>query len=109
MAKALGCEIRVLDFGYDETIHDFDAVEKAIVEFKPKMITMVQNETPSGTTNPVKEIGDLKVKHGVPLLCVDIVSGLGGTRYTWTIGMWISPWVVRKSVSRLRLICHSFP
>ena len=79
MAKALGCEIRVLDFGYDETIHDFDAVEKAIVEFTPKMITMVQNETPSGTTNPVKEIGDLKVKHGVPLLCVDIVSGLGGT------------------------------
>ncbi len=90
MAKALGCEIRVLDFGYDETIHDFDAVEKAIVEFKPKMITMVQNETPSGTTNPVKEIGDLKVKHGVPLLCVDIVSGLGEPRYTWTIGMWIS-------------------
>lgn len=79
MAKALGCEIRVLDFGYDETIHDFDVVEKAIVEFKPKMITMVQNETPSGTTNPVKEIGDLKVKYGVPLLCVDIVSGLGGT------------------------------
>ena len=79
MTKALGCEIRVLDFGYDETIHDFDVVEKAIVEFKPKMITMVQNETPSGTTNPVKEIGDLKVKYGVPLLCVDIVSGLGGT------------------------------
>lgn len=57
----------------------FDAIEKAIVEFKPKMITMVQNETPSGTTNPVQEIGDLKVKHGVPLLCADIVSGLGGT------------------------------
>ena len=27
----------------------------------------------------MKEIGDLKVKYGVPLLCVDIVSGLGGT------------------------------
>ena len=79
MAKAIGCEVMTLDFGYDRTFHDFDAIEKAIVEFKPKMITMVQNETPSGTTNPVQEIGDLKVKHGVPLLCVDIVSGLGGT------------------------------
>lgn len=79
MAKSMGCDVRVLDFGYDQTIHDFDTIEKAILEFKPKMITMVQNETPSGTTNPVKEIGDLKVKHGVPLLCVDIVSGLAGT------------------------------
>ena len=79
MAKSLGCEALTLDFGYDETFHDFAAIEKAIVEFKPKMITMVQNETPSGTMNPVKEIGELKEKHGVPLLCVDIVSGLGGT------------------------------
>lgn len=79
MAKAIGCEALTLDFGYDQTFHDFEAIEKAIVDFKPKMITMVQNETPSGTMNPVQEIGDLKEKHGVPLLCVDIVSGLGGT------------------------------
>lgn len=79
MAKAIGCETRLLAFGYDETFLDFDAIEKAIREFQPKMITMVQNETPSGTMNPVQEIGDLKVKYGVPLLCVDIVSGVGGT------------------------------
>ena len=95
MAKAIGCEVMTLDFGYDRTFHDFDTIEKAIVEFKPKMITMVQNETPSGTTNPVQEIGDLKVKHGVPLLCVDIVSGLGGTPVD------VDAWHVE--------ICLSFP
>ena len=40
---------------------------------------MVQNETPSGTMNPVAEIGALKEKYAVPLLYVDAVSGLGGS------------------------------
>lgn len=79
MAESIGCEVRTLAFGFDETIHDFDIVEKAIQEFKPKMITMVQCETPSGTLNPVQEIGNLKTKYNVPLLCVDMVSGVGGT------------------------------
>ena len=37
MAKAIGCEALTLDFGYDQTFHDFEAIEKAIVDFKPKM------------------------------------------------------------------------
>ena len=79
MAESIGCEVRTVAFGFDETIHDFDVIEQAIREFEPKMITLVQNETPSGTMNPVQEIGDLKEKYGVPLLCVDVVSGLGGS------------------------------
>ena len=49
MAEAIGCEVRTVGFGFDETFTDFDLIEKAIREFQPKMITMVQNETPSGT------------------------------------------------------------
>lgn len=79
MAENIGCEVRTLGFGFDETFTDFELIEKAIREFQPKMITMVQNETPSGTMNPVAEIGALKVKYGVPLLYVDAVSGLGGS------------------------------
>ena len=79
MARAIGCETRLLSFGDDETLRDFDAVERAIREFRPKMITMVQNETPSGTMNSVAEVGELKRAYGVPLLCVDVVSGVGGT------------------------------
>lgn len=79
MAESLGCEVKTLGFGFDETLTDFEFIEKAIREFQPKMITMVQNETPSGTMNPVKEIGELKEKYGVPLLYVDAVSGIGGS------------------------------
>lgn len=79
MAESIGCEVRIIGFGFDESINDFALIEKAIQEFQPKMITMVQNETPSGTMNPVAEIGELKEKYGVPLLYVDAVSGLGGS------------------------------
>lgn len=79
MAESIGCEVRIVGFGFDESINDFALIEKAIQEFQPKMITMVQNETPSGTMNPVVEIGELKEKYGVPLLYVDAVSGLGGS------------------------------
>ena len=79
MAESIGCEVKTLGFGFDETFTDFDLIEKAIREFQPKMITMVQNETPSGTMNPVAEIGALKAKYGVPLLYVDAVSGIGGS------------------------------
>ncbi|MDR2129947.1 MAG: aminotransferase class V-fold PLP-dependent enzyme [Odoribacteraceae bacterium] len=78
MAQSIGCETRTIEYGFDETVHDFERIEKAILDFRPKMITLVQCETPSGTLNPVREIGALKAKHGVPLLCVDMISGIGG-------------------------------
>lgn len=80
MAESIGCDVHTIGFGFDETFTDFALIEKTIREFQPKMITMVQNETPSGTLNPVAEIGELKEKYGVPLLYVDAVSGLGGSR-----------------------------
>jgi len=79
MAAQLGAEVRTLGLPYDETISDWAAVEEAIVDFKPKMITVIHCETPSGTLNPIAELGRLKVKHGVPLLCMDAVASLGGT------------------------------
>lgn len=79
MAGSLGCEVRTVGFGFDESISDLDIVEKAIRDFRPKMITMVQNETPSGTVNPVAPVGELKEKYGVPLLYVDAVSGIAGS------------------------------
>lgn len=96
-------------FGFDETITDFDLIEKAIKDFQPKMITLVQNETPSGTMNPVKEIGDLKVKYDVPLLCVDIVSGLGDLVLTLTVGTWTWRWAVHRNAYLHRRTCHFSP
>jgi len=78
MATSMNCEVKTIGFGYDETIYDLDIIERAIQEFKPKMITMVHGETPSGTMNPIDGVAALKEKYNVPLLCVDSVSIIGG-------------------------------
>jgi aspartate aminotransferase-like enzyme len=78
MARSIGAEVRTVGFEYDQTISDWDAIEQAIVEFRPKMITAVHCETPSGTLNPIAELGALKEKHAVPLLYVDAVASAGG-------------------------------
>ncbi|MDR1756276.1 MAG: aminotransferase class V-fold PLP-dependent enzyme [Culturomica sp.] len=81
MAESAGCEVRTVDFGFNDSVNDFELVERAIREFKPKMITLVHCETPSGTLNDVARIGELKAKLGVPLFYVDAVSGLGGSLF----------------------------
>jgi aspartate aminotransferase-like enzyme len=79
MAKSIGAEVRIVGLEYDETFSDWGEVEKAVIEFRPKMITVIHCETPSGTLNPLEELGKLKAKHGVPLVYADVVASLGGT------------------------------
>jgi aspartate aminotransferase-like enzyme len=78
MARSIGAEVRIVGFGYDETLHDWERIEQAIAECRPKMITVVHCETPSGTLNPLEELGRLKRKYAVPLLYADVVASLGG-------------------------------
>jgi aspartate aminotransferase-like enzyme len=79
MAASIGAEVRKISLPYNETISDMAEIEKAIDAFKPKMITVVHCETPSGTLNPLAALGQLKKESGVPLLYVDAVSSIGGT------------------------------
>ncbi len=79
MVLSIGAEIKKISLSYNETISDMSEIEKAIVKFKPKMITVVHCETPSGTLNPIDELGKLKQYHKVPLLYVDAVASAGGT------------------------------
>lgn len=79
MAAQVGADVRTYGLPYDQTLSDWEAIEREIVEFKPKMITVVHCETPSGTLNPLAEVGKLKTKHNVPLLYVDAVASAGGT------------------------------
>ncbi len=81
MAESLGCEVCRLSFPYNQTIGSDEylkEIELAIDSFKPKMITLVHCETPSGTLNPLERIGALKKAKNVPLLIVDAVSSIGG-------------------------------
>ncbi|OQX86802.1 aminotransferase [candidate division KSB1 bacterium 4484_87] len=77
MARSRGCEVDVVAAEYNAAI-DLEQVENSIKNFRPKMVTMVHCETPSGIINPVKEVGKLVKKYGVPLFYVDAVSSVGG-------------------------------
>ncbi len=77
MAASTGAEVEWVEFGYDEVLRP-EPVEEAIVRFQPKMVTAVHCETPSGTLNPVHQVGDLVAEHQVPLYYVDAVASAGG-------------------------------
>jgi aspartate aminotransferase-like enzyme len=79
MAAAIGAEVRKVSLPYDQTIRDTDQIKSEAAAFKPKMITAVHCETPSGTLNPIEGLGRIKKELGVPLLYVDAVSSIGGT------------------------------
>lgn len=78
MARAIGAEVETVSFGFDEAATDLARIEAAIRRLRPKMITAVHCETPSGVLNPVAEIGRLKAERGVPLFYVDAVASIGG-------------------------------
>jgi aspartate aminotransferase-like enzyme len=78
MAATLGAEVRKVSLPENQTVSDTTEIEQALAAFKPKMITAVHCETPSGTLNPMADIGRLKSVYGVPLLYVDAVSSIGG-------------------------------
>jgi aspartate aminotransferase-like enzyme len=76
MAQQVGAEVEVVGFGYDE-VADAEQVREAAHRFRPRLVTMVHCETPSGTLNPLGEIG--KICHEVDALyCVDFVASAGG-------------------------------
>jgi aspartate aminotransferase-like enzyme len=78
MAASIGAEVRKISLPYNETVSDTDEIKTVIESFKPKMITAVHCETPSGTLNPLAEIGWIKKDLEVPLLYVDAVASIGG-------------------------------
>lgn len=78
MAAAIGAEVRWVEFDYDKLIDPLK-VEEAIRDFAPRMVTAVHCETPSGTLNPVGEVGELVRRHEVPLYYVDAVASVAGT------------------------------
>lgn len=78
MAKSIGANVKTVGLAYDQTITDWEEIEAAIAEFKPKMITVIHCETPSGTLNPLAELSRLKRDYSVPLIYADVVASLGG-------------------------------
>ena len=77
MAKTFGAEAEVCAFPYDEVPDPARVREHASV-FRPKVLTAVHCETPSGTLTPcLAELGRIAHEVGA-LFVVDFVSSAGG-------------------------------
>ena len=77
MARAFGAEAEICAFPYDE-VPDPDKVRDYAKSYRPKVITAVHCETPSGTiTKCLAEIGNIAREAGA-LFVVDFVSSAGG-------------------------------
>lgn len=77
MARQLGAEVEIVGFGYDD-VADTEQVRKAAQKFRPRLLTAVHCETPSGTLNPLPEMGTI-CREVDALYYVDFVASAGGT------------------------------
>ena len=77
MARAFGVNAEVCAFPYDD-VPDPQRVREHALRFRPRVITAVHCETPSGTLTPcLAEIGQIAREVGA-LFVVDFVSSAGG-------------------------------
>jgi aspartate aminotransferase-like enzyme len=77
MARQLGMIVEVVGFGYDD-VPDPDEVWGAAKRLRPRLMTAVHCETPSGTLADLAPLGDISTEVGA-LFYVDFVSSGGGT------------------------------
>lgn len=75
--RAIGAELHEIEVPYDEAIDP--AVVDAYLTAHPeiRVVSVVHSETPSGTLNPVRELGPICRRHGAVTI-VDCVSSFGG-------------------------------
>jgi len=76
MARQLGAEVEVVGFAYDQAIAA-QAVREAARRFRPRLVTAVHCETPSGVLNPLREVGEI-CREVDALYYVDFVASGGG-------------------------------
>jgi pyridoxamine--pyruvate transaminase len=75
--RAWGAVVYEIDMPYDEAVDPAD-VERMLREHPEiEVVAVVHSETPSGTLNPVAEIGPLAKAYGAVTI-VDCVSSIGG-------------------------------
>lgn len=76
MAVQLGAEVETVSFGY-QGIADPAQVREVAHRLRPTLITAVHCETPSGTLNPLQELGAI-AREVDALFYVDFVASAGG-------------------------------
>ena len=72
----VGAEVTELTVEWGQAL-DLDRLDKEIARVGPKVVTMVHNETSTGTTYPAADIARVVKRHGA-LFMLDTVSSLAG-------------------------------
>src|SRR6185369_13612554 len=72
----VGAEVTEFPVEWGQAL-DLDRLDKEIARIGPKVVTMVHNETSTGTTYPAAEIARVVKRHGA-LFMLDTVSSLAG-------------------------------
>ena len=76
MARTVGAKVETIEFGLN-SVADPQVVREAALRFRPKLITAVHCETPSGTLNPLSDLGAISAEVEA-LFYVDFVASGGG-------------------------------
>jgi pyridoxamine--pyruvate transaminase len=76
--RALGVEVIEIEAEWNDSIDPADVKRKLDEHPEIELVVVVQSETPSGTVNPVDEIGPIAHEAGA-LTIVDAVSSFGGS------------------------------
>ena len=78
--QGFGAELHEIEVGYDDAIDPVE-VERVLAQNpKIELLSVVHCETPSGTLDPLEEIGAIAAAHDV-LTFVDCVSSVAGTPF----------------------------
>jgi aspartate aminotransferase-like enzyme len=71
-----GAAVTAVEVEWGRTL-DLAGLERTVAQTRPKLLTLVHNETSTGVTYPAGEIGDIARRHGA-LYLLDTVSSLAG-------------------------------
>src|SRR5206468_8867527 len=83
--RDFGAELHELEVAYNDALDPVEVARYLDKHPEIELVAVVHSETPSGTLNPVEDIGPIAKEHGA-LTLVDCVSSLGG------IPIWPDEW-----------------
>jgi (S)-ureidoglycine-glyoxylate aminotransferase len=76
IAQRVGAQVKTIDIEWGQVCSP-EAVEKAILSFKPKLLATVQGDTSTTMNQPLAELGAICQRHGVLFYC-DATASIAG-------------------------------
>ena len=71
-----GAAVTAVDVEWGRAL-DLEALERTVAQLRPKLLSLVHNETSTGLTYPAAAVGEICRRHGA-LYLLDTVSSLAG-------------------------------